>query len=205
MPGAGPDRALAQDRAHGPEMFRALDWRQIGPYRGGRAVAVAGVASRPEVFYMGATGGGVWKTTDAGETWEPTPADLTALPSSDEWAFPPRPHTHHVRWLAVDPRDPEHLFVAVEAGALHALIGPNAAGKTTLLELMLGRLRPRSGRRGNLARATRLTGPLARVPPTSRQWATARSRRPGGRPVHLQRQALPGFLAGFWPEQNTTG
>lgn len=70
LPGAGPDRALAQDREHGPEMFRAMEWRQIGPYRGGRAVAVAGVASRPEVFYMGATGGGVWKTTEAGETWE---------------------------------------------------------------------------------------------------------------------------------------
>ena len=44
-------------------------------------------------------------------------ADLTVLPSSDRWSFPPRPHTHHVRWIAVAPDDPDRLYVAVEAGA----------------------------------------------------------------------------------------
>ena len=44
-------------------------------------------------------------------------ADLTGLPSSDRWSFPPRPHTHHVRWIAVAPDDPDRLYVAVEAGA----------------------------------------------------------------------------------------
>ena len=44
-------------------------------------------------------------------------ADLTALPSSDRWSFPPRPHTHHVRWIAVAPDDPDRLYVAIEAGA----------------------------------------------------------------------------------------
>ena len=44
-------------------------------------------------------------------------ADLTALPSSDRWSFPPRPHTHHVRWVAVAPDDPDRLYVAIEAGA----------------------------------------------------------------------------------------
>src|SRR3989454_4765572 len=47
----------------------ALHWRSIGPYRGGRVTAVAGVATQPFVYYMGATGGGVWKTEDAGGTW----------------------------------------------------------------------------------------------------------------------------------------
>src|SRR5262245_65654007 len=47
----------------------ALRWRSIGPYRGGRVTAVAGVATQPFVYYMGATGGGVWKTEDAGVTW----------------------------------------------------------------------------------------------------------------------------------------
>src|SRR6266581_1185465 len=47
----------------------ALGWRSIGPYRGGRVTAVAGVATQPFVYYMGATGGGVWKTEDAGVTW----------------------------------------------------------------------------------------------------------------------------------------
>lgn len=48
----------------------ALQWRLIGPFRGGRSVAVAGVASEPRTFYFGATGGGVWKTTDGGISWQ---------------------------------------------------------------------------------------------------------------------------------------
>jgi len=51
--------------------FKSLEWRSIGPYRGGRVTAVAGVASQPMVFYFGATGGGVWKSTDGGMNWEP--------------------------------------------------------------------------------------------------------------------------------------
>jgi photosystem II stability/assembly factor-like uncharacterized protein len=50
--------------------LKALQWRSIGPYRGGRVTAVAGVTSQPMVFYFGATGGGVWKTTDGGINWE---------------------------------------------------------------------------------------------------------------------------------------
>jgi photosystem II stability/assembly factor-like uncharacterized protein len=48
-----------------------LQWRMIGPYRGGRTRAVAGVPSDPNVFYIGAVDGGVWKTDDAGRTWQP--------------------------------------------------------------------------------------------------------------------------------------
>jgi photosystem II stability/assembly factor-like uncharacterized protein len=51
--------------------FKALQWRLIGPFRGGRSTAVAGVASQPLVYYFGGTGGGVWKTTDGGINWEP--------------------------------------------------------------------------------------------------------------------------------------
>jgi len=49
--------------------FKALKWRLVGPFRGGRAVAVAGDPSRPLVFYFGAVNGGVWKTTNGGQTW----------------------------------------------------------------------------------------------------------------------------------------
>jgi photosystem II stability/assembly factor-like uncharacterized protein len=52
-----------------PGFAEALRWRSIGPYRGGRVTAVAGIATQPFVYYMGATGGGVWKTEDAGVTW----------------------------------------------------------------------------------------------------------------------------------------
>src|SRR3977135_4038311 len=51
--------------------FGALRWRSLGPSRGGRSVAVAGSTSRPNEYYMGATGGCLWKTTDAGTTWKP--------------------------------------------------------------------------------------------------------------------------------------
>src|ERR1043165_4355076 len=46
-------------------------WRSIGPDRGGRSIAVSGVRGRPNEGYFGATGGGLWKTTDAGENWTP--------------------------------------------------------------------------------------------------------------------------------------
>ena len=52
-------------------LFAGLRWRSIGPNRGGRSQAIAGSAARPYEYYFGATGGGVWKTTDAGLTWRP--------------------------------------------------------------------------------------------------------------------------------------
>jgi photosystem II stability/assembly factor-like uncharacterized protein len=51
--------------------FKGLRWRQIGPFRGGRAIAVAGVPGDPTTFYFGAVAGGVWKTTDGGLNWSP--------------------------------------------------------------------------------------------------------------------------------------
>ncbi|APG65353.1 glycosyl hydrolase [Tenacibaculum todarodis] len=52
------------------EYFSAVKWRNIGPFRGGRSAAVTGVPNKANLFYMGATGGGVWKTNDAGNTWQ---------------------------------------------------------------------------------------------------------------------------------------
>jgi photosystem II stability/assembly factor-like uncharacterized protein len=60
-----PDSVSAFD----PAAFKALRYRMVGPARGGRVTAVTGVPQQPHTFYMGATGGGVWKTTDAGITW----------------------------------------------------------------------------------------------------------------------------------------
>src|SRR5687768_4327733 len=67
--------SVAAQRASAPaaadaKIFNGLRWRSIGPYRGGRVTAVAGHRSHPHTFYMGATGGGVWKTTDAGTSWD---------------------------------------------------------------------------------------------------------------------------------------
>ena len=51
-------------------LLETMEWRSIGPYRGGRVTTVAGVPDNPQLYYMGATGGGVWKTENAGLTWE---------------------------------------------------------------------------------------------------------------------------------------
>lgn len=63
--------AAASGQQFEPRLFDGLRWRMIGPFRGGRVVAVTGVAGQPNVFYFGAVGGGVWKTNDAGRTWKP--------------------------------------------------------------------------------------------------------------------------------------
>jgi photosystem II stability/assembly factor-like uncharacterized protein len=62
-------RAQAPAPAAGLDPFGGLHWRHIGPHRGGRATAVAGHRRQPGTFYMGSTGGGVWKTTDFGQSW----------------------------------------------------------------------------------------------------------------------------------------
>ena len=73
-----PMTAKAQKRKKKPSepavklvdsMFHGLKWRNIGPFRGGRSVASSGVIGQPQTYYMGSTGGGVYKTTDAGITW----------------------------------------------------------------------------------------------------------------------------------------
>ena len=63
--------ALAQAPAfgHDPALWQGLHYRQVGPWRGGRVTAVTGVPTQPHVFFMGTTGGGVWKTSDAGHSW----------------------------------------------------------------------------------------------------------------------------------------
>ena len=65
----GEPAAQRPAAAESNQLFNGLRWRSIGPYRGGRVTAVAGHRSQPHTFYMGATGGGVWKTTNAGHSW----------------------------------------------------------------------------------------------------------------------------------------
>ncbi|HEY8053089.1 MAG TPA: hypothetical protein VIE42_09810 [Steroidobacteraceae bacterium] len=72
-------------------LFQALQWRGIGPYRGGRALAVTGIPGDPTTFYFGAVAGGVWKTTDGGATWLPL-TDQTPISSVGAIAVAPSNH-----------------------------------------------------------------------------------------------------------------
>jgi len=63
--------APATAQAIPPELYSELQWRLIGPFRGGRVVAVAGLPGSSTTFYFGSVGGGVWQTTDAGTVWKP--------------------------------------------------------------------------------------------------------------------------------------
>src|SRR5580658_8449384 len=62
---------LAAAATYEASVFGSLQWRSIGPPRGGRSITCAGSPSRPNEYYFGATGGGLWKTTDGGTTWRP--------------------------------------------------------------------------------------------------------------------------------------
>jgi hypothetical protein len=66
LPPTAPTPASAQVDA---SLFSSMSYRNIGPFRGGRVTAVTGIPGELFTYYMGATGGGVWKTTDAGTTW----------------------------------------------------------------------------------------------------------------------------------------
>src|SRR5258705_9558948 len=63
--------ALSWAEHYDPILFNALQWRSLGPLRGGRSITAAGSSSRPNEYYFGAVGGGLWKTTDGGTTWKP--------------------------------------------------------------------------------------------------------------------------------------
>jgi len=64
-----PGNLSSQERIES-KLLSGMEWRSIGPFRGGRVTAVAGAAD-PNTYYFGTPGGGVWKTTDGGQTWSP--------------------------------------------------------------------------------------------------------------------------------------
>jgi photosystem II stability/assembly factor-like uncharacterized protein len=84
-----------------PKLYQGMQWRMIGPFRGGRTVGVSGVPGRPNVFYMAPNNGGVWKSTDSGRTWNPI--------------FDGQP-TGSIGALAVAPSNPDVIYVGSGEG-----------------------------------------------------------------------------------------
>jgi photosystem II stability/assembly factor-like uncharacterized protein len=133
------------------QLFAGMRWRTVGPYRGGRTRACAGVPSQPNVFYIGAVNGGVWKTDDYGRTWRPifdnqatgSIGAITVAPSDPDviyvgsgeglqrpdlsvgdgiykssdggktWTHLGLRDAQQIPQIAIDPRNPNRLFVAV--------------------------------------------------------------------------------------------
>ncbi len=89
--------------AQTPDVSSAMHWRQIGPTRAGRARALSGVPSQPNVFYIGFDNGGVWRSTDYGSNWEP---------------LFDRESTGSIGAIAVAPSDPSILYVGTGAGII---------------------------------------------------------------------------------------
>ena len=79
-----------------PHLYQDLQWRCIGPFRGGRTVGATGVPGRPNEFYIGVTNGGVWKTDDAGRTWQPIFDDQDTGSIGDVAVAPSQPDTVYV-------------------------------------------------------------------------------------------------------------
>src|SRR5436190_14391900 len=90
--GAGAALQAAVD----PHQFQELKWRSVGPFRGGRVLAVAGDPKDAKLFYFGAVNGGVWRTDDAGRTWQPIFDDV---------------NVGSIGAIAVAPSDPKIIYV----------------------------------------------------------------------------------------------
>src|SRR2546423_4149841 len=86
------------------DLLRQLRFRQIGPFRGGRSVAVTGIPSQPNVYYFGGVGGGIFKTTDSGLSWAPV---------SDGQL-----KTGSVGAIAVAPSDPNVVYAGMGEGCI---------------------------------------------------------------------------------------
>ena len=110
------------------EMLSGLEWRDVGPMRGGRTYAVAGNGAQPDTFYMGSVGGGVWKTENSGRTWFPIADDpATGIPIGSIAVAPSDPNIVYVVTGEPDIRSQHSygigLFKSVDAGKTWKSIG----------------------------------------------------------------------------------
>lgn len=135
-------------------LFRSVDggrtFDQVGKdvIRGAAVMSLAIDPSDPDVVFAGTEPSALYRSSDGGTTWEKI-VGLADVPSASEWYFPPRPETHHVRWIEVAPSDPDRWYVGIEAGAL--VMTPD--GGATWID------RPPGSRRDNHTLATHPDAP----------------------------------------------
>ena len=107
-------------------LFRSRDsgrnWAPVGPGIDHPIVTAVDLGHAEQadelgIVYAGTEPSAVFRSDKGGDSWVEL-AGLRALPSADTWSFPPRPHTHHVRWIEADVSVADRVFVAIEAGAL---------------------------------------------------------------------------------------
>lgn len=134
----------------GGASFERVAAETLGPGGSGPEAVTALAASPhdPATVWIGTEPSRMYRSTDGGETVERV-GGLNDVPSASEWSFPPRPDTHHVRWIEPCPADPDRWFVGVEAGALVV----TSDGGETWLD------RPEGSRRDTHALATHPDAP----------------------------------------------
>jgi photosystem II stability/assembly factor-like uncharacterized protein len=103
-------------------LFRGRNWEPVGPGIDHPMITAVDVAHAEQgagfgIVYAGTEPSAVFRSDNGGDSWVDL-AGLRALPSAGTWSFPPRPHTHHVRWIEADVSVADRVFVAIEAGAL---------------------------------------------------------------------------------------
>lgn len=113
--------ACASAGAHGEDIANAMHWRLLGPFRGGWGTVAQGIPERPNTFYFGAAGGGVWKTDDAGATWHSLGDKLPASAVGGLAIAPSNPNVIYVGTGQVAPRYDVQagngVFKSVDGGA----------------------------------------------------------------------------------------
>jgi photosystem II stability/assembly factor-like uncharacterized protein len=112
---------------YSPELYSGLHWRMIGPFRAGRVNAVSGVVGQADTFYFGSVGGGVWKTTNAGRSWNPIFDSMAAASIGAIGVSPSNPSVVYVGTGEADMRDSiqfgDGMYKSTDAGQTWKHIG----------------------------------------------------------------------------------